>query len=422
MNCLNTPRLIAALARSTFALSTAAALLTSAAHAGGEACRQAAAAQAAAQPTTQTSAPTAAQPQQKPVQNIDLAICLDTSGSMQGLIDSARARIWDVVSDLARATPAPKLRVALLTYGNDGYNAENGWTKVDIDLSDDLDNVSKQLFALTTNGGTELVARAVDRATRELTWTQGDTLKIILVAGNESADQDQTIHYQDASKRAIEKGILVNSIYCGNSSDELVAAWKEVARLADGRSACIDQTSAQVNVDTPYDQEILAANATLNTTYLPYGAQGAEGCGNQTVQDTNARNMSGATLTGRAVAKCSSNYWNAHWDLVDACKDPAFKLEEMEAKDLPESMRTLKKEERRAFVAERGKQREEIQSKIKELDVKRAQFIANALAARPAGPDSFDRALRDAIRAQATARGLQFADAAAVAAGPQTGR
>ena len=86
---------------------------------------------------------------------------------MQGLIDAARAKLWAVVNDLALARPQPRLRVALLTYGNDGHQAENGWVRLDVPFTTDLDLVSQNLFALTTNGGTELVGRVIQRANRD---------------------------------------------------------------------------------------------------------------------------------------------------------------------------------------------------------------------------------------------------------------
>jgi Mg-chelatase subunit ChlD len=146
---------------------------------GGEACR-------AAQQAEKAAAAKAATPAAP--QSIELVICLDTSGSMSGLIDAARAKIWDIVSDLATAKPQPKLRVALLTFGNDGLNPENGWTNVETDLTEDLDSVSQKLFALSTNGGTELVGRVIAKATNSLHWNS-DSLKILVVAGNEFAHQ-----------------------------------------------------------------------------------------------------------------------------------------------------------------------------------------------------------------------------------------
>jgi len=113
---------------------------------------------------------------------VDLAICLDTSGSMDGLIDAARRNLWAIVNDLALADPAPRLRVALLTFGNDGHEAERGWVAIDSGFTDDLDKISQQLFALKTNGGTEFVGRVLKTAVEELQWS-ADPQALRLIVG-----------------------------------------------------------------------------------------------------------------------------------------------------------------------------------------------------------------------------------------------
>ncbi|MBL9118845.1 MAG: VWA domain-containing protein [Phycisphaerae bacterium] len=353
-------------------------------------------------------------------QTIELAICLDTSGSMNGLIDAARTKIWDIVSDLARATPQPKLRVALLTFGNDGHTAENGWTNIDIDFTDNLDMVSEKLFALTTNGGTELVGRVVDRATKGLSWSAGEgSLKILVVAGNESADQDEVVRYYDASKRAIEKMIVVNSIYCGSPSDQLAPAWQDVAKKADGHFAAIDQNNGTVVVETPFDADLTRLSSEINTTYIPFGSAGQWNADNQARQDNNAAGANSAAAAQRCVTKGGGLYFNSQWDLVDACKTPDFKLDEVKAEDLPENMRSMTAEARRAFIDEKAKARAEIQKRIQELGDQRATYIATEIAKRNGSDKSaFDRAIRDAIRAQASARGFAFPADPVVEAAP----
>jgi hypothetical protein len=341
---------------------------------------------------------------------VELAICLDTSGSMDGLIDAARARIWDIVSDLATATPQPKLRVALVTFGNDGHRSENGWTNIDIDFTDNLDVVSERLFSLTTNGGTELVGRVIDRATKGLAWSEGDaSLRILVVAGNESADQDAEVKYGDAARRAIERMIVVNSIYCGAPTEPYAAAWQDVARKADGHFASIDQNNGTVVIATPFDEELARLSGAINATYVPYGEAGAWNASNQAAQDANAAGMNGAAAAQRCVTKGSGLYMNRGWDLVDACADPAFRLEEVKESDLPEAMRAMSPEARRAHIAERAAARAALQEEIRVTGERRAAFIAAELA-KSARTDeaAFDRAIRNAIRAQATARGFTF--------------
>ena len=213
---------------------------------------------------------------------VDLAICLDTSGSMTGLIDAARRKLWDITNELAKARPAPRLRVALFTYGNQGHSAADGWVRLDSPFTDDLDAVYQKLFALTTNGGTEYVGRVVRAAAERLDWSASPkALKLIYVAGNESADQDREVSFRDACRGAIGRGIQVNSIFCGAAADADVAGWQEVARLADGQYASIDQNRGTVEVATPFDRPLVELNARLNATYIPYGADGSRGAANQ---------------------------------------------------------------------------------------------------------------------------------------------
>jgi hypothetical protein len=341
---------------------------------------------------------------------VDLAICLDTSGSMSGLIESAKTKIWQIVNDLALAEPMPKLRVALLTFGNDGHNAENGWVNIDTPFTDDLDLVSQKLFALTTNGGTELVGRVLKSAGEQLQWTPSDdALKLIVVAGNESADQDQQFSFRDICRSNISKGIMINSIYCGNPADEIAPAWKEVSQLADGHFAAIDQNNGTIVVSTPFDADLVTLSSSLNTTYIPYGARGEQSVWNQQEQDNNAAKINTAVAAQRAGCKASGMYCNTQWDLVDACKNKEFKLEDIKAEELPENMRAMTVEQRREHVTAMASQRAEMQKKITDLNLRREAYVEQELkkSAQEDGK-SFDAAIRKAIRAQAESKGFKF--------------
>src|SRR5205814_5824944 len=134
---------------------------------------------------------------------IDLVLCLDVSSSMNGLIDSAKIKLWDIVNEMARLKPTPNLRVALYSYGHTSYPADKGWVRKDIDLTADLDNVYKALNALTINGGTEYVARVTRDALTEQKWsTDPAALKIIFVCGNEPADQDKQVTLDEVAALA----------------------------------------------------------------------------------------------------------------------------------------------------------------------------------------------------------------------------
>ena len=145
--------------------------------------------------------------------HVDLAIALDVSGSMDGLIESAKQRLWDIINELGRAEPSPQLRVAVLSYGNPDYGRRSGYVRVDQPFTRDLDAVNQALFAFGTNGGDEYVARAVHVSVNQLQWSnQPDALRIIFVAGNESAEQDPQIRIEQAIELATDKDIFVNTI------------------------------------------------------------------------------------------------------------------------------------------------------------------------------------------------------------------
>ena len=287
---------------------------------------------------------------------VDLAICLDTSGSMEGLINAARQNIWAIVNDLALAEPTPKLRIALLTFGNDGHSPQDGWVAVQTPLTDDLDLVSQKLFALTTNGGEEYVGRVLQKSLQALDWTpSNDALKLIVVAGNEAANQDPDVDFRAVCRDAISRDIMVNSIYCGNPGDQLAPVWREVAMLADGKFAAIDKDNGTVVIETPFDEQLAALSASLNETYLPFGAQGGRGAWNQLQQDENAGKLNKAAAAQRAATKSSSNY-HCGWDLVDACKAGDVDLAAVKPEELPEVMRDMAPEERVAHVEKMGEE------------------------------------------------------------------
>ena len=347
-------------------------------------------------------------PVQQPV--VDLAICLDTSGSMDGLIDAARRNIWAVVNDLALAKPAPVIRIAFLTFGNDGHDEASGWVKIHAPLTGDLDLISQELFAQETNGGTELVARVVDRATNSLDWNADPaSLKIIIVAGNEGADQDTEISYHDACRRAIAKGIMVNSIYCGAESDAEASAWREVSMLADGSFATIDQDETVVEIPTPFDDELVTLNESFNGTYLAYGADGRVYFARQTAEDMNVTNLGTTASVARTASKASAAYGNAGWDLCDAVKEQQVDLESLKESELPEEMKNMTAEEREAYVASKQAERDMLAKQVQELTQKRNAFLAKEKARLALDESrSFGTVLRAAIRKQAQAKGVHI--------------
>jgi hypothetical protein len=341
---------------------------------------------------------------------VDVVIALDVSGSMSGLIESAKQRLWDIVNELAQADPQPDLRLAIVTYGNPAYGAQSGFVRVDMPFTRDLDAVMQTLFSFGTNGGDEYVARAIHTSVGDLDWsTSPNAMKILFVAGNEGAEQDPLISVPQATRAAINKGIVVNTLYCGSEGDNIVAGWQNVANLTNGLFASIDQNAAAVaNIATPMDEELAQLNQALNDTYVAYGVEGRLAKENQIEQDANAADMSLPSVASRTVAKAGALYRNERWDLVDA-QNAGKDLEEIDVESLPAEMQAMDADARRQYVAELGRKRESISRDIQLLAEKRQDYIvAERERLAESGDKGLDAAMIEGLRGLAEKKGFEF--------------
>lgn len=346
---------------------------------------------------------------------IDLAICLDTSNSMDHLIDSARARLWDMVTELSRARPTPHLRVALLTYGSpDVSTAAAGWVVRQTDLTDNLDALYSRLMALRTHGGDEYVGWVLRDAVETLSWSNDpQALKVIFVAGNESADQcSSTVNFRHVAELAKARGIAINAIYCGSEARGRAEGWLEVAVAGGGSYSAIDVVQGTVQIQTPFDRELSELNRQLNETYLPFGAAGEASFRQVRAVDEVTQQVGAQTAGSRVVAKASPLYVQTDWDLVDASRKEGFRLEEIPQKQLPSAMQSMSREDQKAHIERQAVRRAEIQKRILERGEKREEYLRKQ-AQSPGGQQGLDAALQSTIRSQAEQKGFTFEPSAA---------
>jgi hypothetical protein len=359
-----------------------------------------------------TPLPAADAPKDSPAmgKNIDVVICLDCSNSMDGLINSAKTKLWSIVNDLAKAQPAPNLRVALYSYGNDNYDKAVGWVRKDVDLTTDLDAISAKLFALTTRGGTEYVARVTRDALDQQKWSDDkESLKLIFVCGNEPASQDKEVHLKDVAEKALKQGVVINPIFCGPANHPEGRDWKEFAQMCGGKFSNIDQDNAVV-IATPMDKPLAELSGKLNTTYVGYGAAAKEKAANQSGQDANAAGAAPSVAAARAQTKGGALYRNSDWDLVDKLEsDPKFDISKIPEDQLCDALKKLKPEERLEYVKDMAAKRKAMQKEIADLGVKREAYLREEMKKQAAGAGkTLDDALRATIREQAAAKGIKI--------------
>ena len=315
----------------------------------------------------------------KKKQTIKVALLLDTSNSMDGLISQAKTQLWEIVNELSYAKygiQKPDLEIALYEYGNDKLERSDGYIRQVLPFSDDLDEISEKLFSLTTNGGQEYCGEVITTSLGQLKWGKNnDDLRLIFIAGNEPFTQGK-IDYREAVADAKEKDVIINTIYCGNYQTGISGKWKDGAELGGGDYMTNDQNKKVVHIITPYDSDIIILNKKLNKTYIYFGSKGRTYSIRQSVQDSNAEKEAAPVSVKRAVSKSSRFYDNSGWDLVDKSEKEEVDYSKIDRKKLPKELQNMSDSELKEHVAKQKKLRSEIKAKINELNRKRNAFIA----------------------------------------------
>jgi Mg-chelatase subunit ChlD len=328
---------------------------------------------------------------QAPRPRVELVFALDTTGSMSGLIEGAKRKIWSLASFVARGQPTPELRVGLVAYRDIG---DEYVTRV-YDLDDDLDRVYARLQQLGAAGGgdgPEHVARALHESVHRMHWTKGQSVKVIYLVGDAPPHTD----YQDgfdldaAAKAAGRQGITVHTIRCGNDPST-ETAWRQVASLGHGDFLTIQQNGGMAEARTPYDAELGRLHDELSGTALGYGAAApamAASVATAAAAPAEAKAERAAYMATRGSAVAGAG------DLVDDIAKGRVRLEAVPRAAMPPSIALAPPPVQRARIAELQVKRDELLKKITEASNKRAKF----LDAKDKDADGFDAVAKRSLR------------------------
>jgi von Willebrand factor type A domain len=343
---------------------------------------------------------------------VQIAILLDTSSSMDGLINQARSHLWNMVDEMGRLTRVVdgktrgvRVELALFEYGHSTLSKADGFIRQVLPLTTDLDRVSEELHRLATNGGDEYAGQAIQTAVTALQWsTDPAALKFVFVAGNEEFDQGP-ISAATAMAAAQAKDVHVQLIHCGSTE----STWAAAAALAHSDLMTIDQDQVAQHIPAPQDDEILRLGTELNGTYIAYGREGAVAQQRQNQADASSAQMSPKVAIERAQLKGKSSYRNDHWDVVDAMDKDGNFLSKTEDSKLPPQLRGKSLEEKQRIVAATAAARSATKAKIATLEAQRAAFLAQQRA-KQAGPEvrSLDTEMMKSTKKAATAKGYKF--------------
>lgn len=311
---------------------------------------------------------------------IQVAILLDVSNSMDGLIEQAKAQLWNMVSVMGKAKCAndmpPQIEIALYEYGRSSNNKTKGYVQQISGFTTDLDLVSKNLFALNTNGGDEFCGHVILSSIDELGWdpTPGN-YKVIFIAGNEDFLQGD-VPYSKSCAAAKQKGVIVNTIYCGDRMQGIREHWNLGSECGTGSYTNINQDAKVEDIPTPYDSTLFVLNDKLNRTYIAYGVMGAESQAQQGHVDKMNYSMNKSVAAKRVAVKGKKElYKNDSWDLVDAQEKDSKFIATLDKKALPDSLKNKSKEEIAQIVKQKGVERNNIQQEIAQLSVQRENYI-----------------------------------------------
>lgn len=330
-----------------------------------------------------------------PYAEVEVCFALDTTGSMSGLIEAAKQKIWSIANALAQAPSKPRLRFCLMAYRDRG---DEYVTRHHV-LSDDIDQIYAQLMEFKTGGGgdtPEAVNQALLETVERSGWSPSpEVLKIIFLVGdapaNVYADEPQ---YPEIVARAKAAGILINPVVCGNSRDTL-GEFAQIAQLGGGRQAQIVQAGHIEQTTTPMDQDLSALNQRLGRLLIPYGSSDEQEA--LLEKQRRAERMSDAGLSERlAFNRATGRIVQGRGDLIEAMDAGRVDLAGLDREALPEGLRSMSEAELSAHVQAVREERLSLQAVLDPLiQLRQAHLDAQARAG-----DDFDSTVRGILEAQ----------------------
>ena len=352
---------------------------------------------------------------------VQIAILLDTSGSMEGLVDQARCQLWNVVTELSKASrgdEASKLEIAVYQYGTESISKNKGCLRQVIGFTEDLDDVSQALFSLKIGGGDEFCGEVIDKALTDLEWNPAsDVYKSIFIVGNEPFDQG-TVTFGQALPKALSGSIVLNSIYCYDPKVKVAVKgmdqWEAAAKLTEGMYFRIDHNHHLPRMKTPFDSKMRELNRKMNETFIWYGNNSDKAANNQQAQDRNAAKMSDHAFAARMSAKIGHLYHHVHDDLIDAISHGVVKLDNMPVDKMPEALKKMTPEMREEFINTKIADRNRVRRLMAEVISQRHSFLQQKMSEQIGkegkSPQVLGDALAKAVRSQTTQRGFKFSE------------
>ncbi len=351
---------------------------------------------------------------------LEMVFVLDTTGSMGGLIDGAKQKIWSIVNDVMKTPAHPKVRIGLVAYRDHG----DAYVTRVLPITDDLDKVYSTLMEYKAQGGgdtPEDVRKALADGVHKVGWApRGPGIAQILFLVGDAPPHDDYSQEPDtleSTGEAVKNGIIVNAIECGPAEDTR-AAWQKICRRGEGEFFQIAQDGGVQAISTPFDSELSRLGSKVGGTYLAYGGGGLGGggrafrAGKAAAQSSLESSISARAPMGaqadRAINKAINSRSYDDNDLLQSIENGKVKIEALKAEDLPDEFKKLSPDARKKEVAKRLAERNSLRADILTLSKKRDAYISDVRKKQGGSKSAFDTAVSAAIRKQSARRGIKF--------------
>jgi len=348
----------------------------------------------------------------EPKPRIEVCFVLDTTGSMGGLIEGAKQKIWSIANEMVSAKPTPDLKVGLIGYRDRG----DDYVVKSFKLTDDIDAIYGHLQEFQAAGGgdePESVNEALAEAVNKMPWSKDrDVLKIIFLVGDAPPHMDYKNgpKYPDVCSDAAKKDVIINTVQCGTIAST-TPVWKEIAKLSEGIFAAIAQDGNVAVIETPMDSKLAELNRKIGGTLIAYGDASLQrevhmkqALAESVSAPATADRLSYNAKTGKSVQGTG--------ELLDSLAAGKVKLDDIKTKDLPPELQKLDKEELEALIDKKKKERAQLQKQIEDLTRERTAYIQAETKRRKSESkgDSFDKNVSETIRTEAARKGIHYGE------------
>lgn len=346
---------------------------------------------------------------------IDVVFALDATGSMSGLIQTAKEKIWSIALSLSQAKPTPELRIGMVFYRDRG---DNFVTKI-LPLTEEIDFIYSDLIKITADGGgdePESVNQALAEAISSFDWTQdGTAYKVVFLVGDcpPHMDYRDDQRYPATCKKANEKGIVINTIQLGNCSGTK-EIWRDIASLTNGSYLHLEQDAEGFNIATPYDREINEIYSEIEDTKVTYGSKEVkekEYSKKGLLKEFEA-SASEAANTRRALynsSKLGKKNLYGGADLVNKVdENQDFDIDKIHNEQLPEEMQKMSTEEKKTYVQKKSDERKELMTQMQKLSEQREEYIEKELEKLGKAETNFSQQVFEIMQEQAETKDMKI--------------